>query len=88
MNLVQQLGLLGLLGGGVLGFLRVTNAPLPHFPVTGGQLILTLPDDGIILALVVGGLVLLVLGSAWNVAHRRERGDLEEKDRDEARPRE
>ena len=77
MNLMQQWGLMALALGAVLGFLRVTEAPLPSWDVNGGALMLTLPPDWVMLALVVGGLVMIVVGTSWNVI-RRGRRDADE----------
>jgi hypothetical protein len=78
MNLFQQWGLGAMAGGALLGFLRMTNAPLPTFNVSGGQAAIVLPPDWVTLLLLVGGLVLIVMGTAWKVI-RGERS--EEKDR-------
>lgn len=71
MNLIQQWGLIAMTLGAVLGFLRVTNAPLPKWNLNGGTLLVTLPPDWVLMALLVGGLVLIVAGTAW----RAIRGD-------------
>jgi hypothetical protein len=77
MNLLQQWGLMALALGGVLGFLRITDAPLPKFDVNGGTLLVVLPPDWVLLTLTVGGLVLLVAGTAWN-AIQKGRTDADE----------
>jgi hypothetical protein len=77
MNLLQQWGLMALALGGVLGFLRVTNAPLPKFDVNGGTLLVQLPPDWVLLTLTVGGLVLMVIGTSWN-AIQKGRQDADE----------
>ena len=82
MNLLQGWGLMALALGGVLGFLRVTKAPLPSFAVNGGTILVTLPPDWVLLTLVIGGLVFIVLGTLWNVV-RHGRQDADERVRKE-----
>jgi hypothetical protein len=78
MNLLQQWGLLALALGAVLGFLRLTEAPLPKFDVNGGTLLVVLPPDWVMLALVVGGLVLIVVGTSIRVIRGERRNADEE----------
>jgi hypothetical protein len=78
MNLIQQWGLIALGLGAVLGFLRVTNAPLPKWNLNGGTLLVTLPPDWVLLALLVGGLVLIVAGTVWRTIRGEHRGTDEE----------
>lgn len=76
MNLLQQWGLMALVLGGVMGFVRVTNMPLPKFDINGGTLLVQLPPDWVLQVLVVGGLVLIVAGTSW----RAMRGGRKEAD--------
>ncbi len=82
MNLLQQWGLIALGIGALLGFLRVTNAPLPKWNVNGGTLLVKLPPDWALLALLVGGVVLLVVGTAFK-AMRGDRRNADEEIRRE-----
>lgn len=76
MNLFQQVGLAGFLGGIVLVTLRywkgVPDALLTQLSVRGGTVGVILPPDWAIAAFLVGGLLLLTLGTTWR-ALRRER---------------
>ena len=71
MNLFQGWGLMALALGGVLGFLRVTQpaqgGPLFTIPANGGTIAVVLPPDWVLLTLVIGGLVMIVIGTLWNV---------------------
>jgi hypothetical protein len=78
MNFLQQWGLLALALGAVLGFLRLTEAPLPKFDVNGGTLLVVLPPDWVMLALVVGGLALIVVGTSIRVIRGERRNADEE----------
>ena len=86
MNLLQGWGLMALALGGVLGFLRLTQpvqgGPLATIPLNGGTVAVMLPPDWLLLSLVIGGLVLVVLGTLWNIV-RHGRGDADENVRKE-----
>jgi hypothetical protein len=76
MNFFQQIGLAGFLGGIVLVTLRywkgVPDALLTQLTVRGGTVGVILPPDWAIAAFLIGGLLLLTLGTSWR-AMRRER---------------
>ncbi|MBN1430667.1 MAG: hypothetical protein JXB07_20015 [Anaerolineae bacterium] len=78
MNLFQQFGLAGLLGGCVLYVLRSwhdeSGAVVTQFQLSGETVLVTLPPDWVINAFLFGGLVLLALGTVWRAA-RREQGE-------------
>lgn len=78
MNLFQQVGLAGFLGGTVLVTLRywkgAPDALLTQLSIGGGAVGVILPPDWAIAAFLVGGLLLLTLGTAWR-AMRRERAE-------------
>ena len=78
MNILQTLGLVGLIGGAFTGFLRMSNMPLPKWSVGGGTLMVILPPDWVIGALLIGGLVLMVLGTAWKVVRGEDHGESED----------
>ncbi|MBN1312663.1 MAG: hypothetical protein JXB30_14700 [Anaerolineae bacterium] len=81
MNLFQQFGLAGFFGGAVLYVLRSwhdeAGATVTQFQIGGEIVLVTLPPDWVINALLFGGLVLLALGTAWR-AMRRGQGAQEE----------
>lgn len=76
MNLFQQVGLAGFLGGIILSVLRYwkgeANAQVTQLHLGGGTVGVTLPPDWAILAFLAGGLLLLTLGTIWRRL-RRER---------------
>jgi hypothetical protein len=78
MNLFQQVGLAGFLGGIVLTVLRYwkgePNALLTELQFRGGTVGVILPPDWAILAFLAGGLLLLALGTIWR-GLRRERSE-------------
>ena len=78
MNLFQQVGLAGFLGGIVLYVMRSwhdeAGAVVTQFQFRGETIVVALPPDWAINAFLFGGLVLLALGTAWRAAHR-ERGE-------------
>ncbi len=78
MNLLQQWGLIALGIGAVMEFLNVTKAPLPKWNINGGTLLVVLPPDWVMLALLVGGLVLIVFGTVWKAMRGEHRGGDEE----------
>jgi hypothetical protein len=81
MNLFQQFGVAAFLGGGILFSWRhwkgVPGAQVAQFHLSGGTVGVTLPPDWVITALLIGGLVMLALGTAWR-AVRGDRGGEEE----------
>ncbi len=76
MNLFQQFGLAGFLGGLILVTLRYwkgePEALVTQLSIGGGTVGVILPPDWAIAAFLVGGLLLLTLGTSWR-AMRRER---------------
>lgn len=78
MNLFQQVGLAGFLGGIILVTLRywkgVPNALLTQLDFRQGTVGVILPPDWAIAAFLISGLLLLTLGTVWR-ALRRERSE-------------
>ncbi len=74
MNLFQQVGLAGFLGGIILVTLRywkgVPEALLTQLHFRQSTVGVILPPDWAIAAFLVGGLLLLTLGTTWRAMHR------------------
>ena len=82
MNLFQQLGLAGTLGGLVLYVLRgwenEAGATVTQFQIGGETVLVTLPPDWVINAFLFGGLLLLALGTIWRGMKREQTRDAED----------
>jgi hypothetical protein len=74
MNLFQQVGLAGFLGGIILVTLRywkgAPEALLTQLSIRGSTVGVILPPDWAIAAFLVGGLLLLALGTSWRAMRR------------------
>lgn len=74
MNFFQQVGLAGFLGGIILVTLRywkgVPGALVTQLHFRQGTVGVILPPDWAIVAFLVGGLLLLTLGTMWRALHR------------------
>jgi hypothetical protein len=78
-NMVQQLGIAGMVGGGLMLWLRLSEFVFPKWDVGGGTITFKLPDSWVDPAFIVGGLLVLIVGTAYQVFRGREDSDDEEK---------